>query len=232
MRKRFGRGYGVLDNAFMPRRKNWIGAAISGALSLGSAIFGGAQSAAANEAARREREASYNRQRASLMADEVPYAQTAQGMSLLEQARSYGDAQWKKAQGAAAVGGGTDASVALAKEGANNVMSSTLNNMATQDGLRQERIHAQQRQLDNQQSAEMAELERQRGNNLAQVASAAGNAIGGMVGAIPDSQSPSLNSNIDTQSTQRKVQEALINRQAGDAIDKMNKKINMPNPYA
>ena len=58
----------------------------------------------------------------------------------MRRAQEVQDKYVKRAEGAAAVGGGTDASVALAKENANKAVSDTIANVAAQDTVRKQRV--------------------------------------------------------------------------------------------
>lgn len=168
----------TFDGVWGVRKKNWVGTAIGAGLSVASSIIGGIQSANANAKAEAEmkaqnarNEAWYNRRY------NEDYADTAAGQNLMRQAKDYANENWKKAHGAAAVGGGTDAAVAMAKEAGNRMVGNTLGNMAAADTQRKMNVdnihHQQQNTYSNQQVA----LAQNRANNISQVASGASNAL-------------------------------------------------------
>lgn len=105
------------------------------------------------------------------------YADTAAGQRLLTQAKEFNKENWKKAQGAAKVGGASDASVAMAKEQGNKMMANTLANMAASDTARQDKADYAQIESDRQYARTMANLEAQRAANTAAAASQASNAM-------------------------------------------------------
>lgn len=172
------RDQGVWNESFGVREKNLIGTAIGTGLGVASSIIGGVMSKRKNDAAEAridaqnaKNEAWYNRRY------NENYADTAAGQALISQAKEYARDNWKKAQGASAVGGGTDAATALAKEGGNKVMTNTLRNLASADTQRKDnidRIHLNQEQNYTNQKVALAQ---QNANNIAQVASAASDAM-------------------------------------------------------
>ena len=167
-----------LGSAYVPMKKEFIATALSVVGSLAGSLIGGAASAAAErraEARQRAEEAKeqayYNRRY------NESYVDTAAGQRLITRAKSIYDSQIKKAQGAAAVGGGTDASVQMAKDSANKAVGDTIADMAAQDTARQERADEHHRAAESRFAAMDMQREMQRGQNIANVASAASNAI-------------------------------------------------------
>ena len=167
-----------LGSAYVPVRKEFIATALSVVGSLAGSLIGGAASAAAErraEARQRAEEAKeqayYNRRY------NESYVDTAAGQRLITRAKGIYDSQIKKAQGAAAVGGGTDASVQMAKDSANKAVGDTIADMAAQDTARQERADEHHRAAESRFAAMDMQREMQRGQNIANVASAASNAM-------------------------------------------------------
>lgn len=180
-----------LGSAYVPKKKEFIGAIIGAVGGIASALIGGAASArAAKRAEDKQRadeakeQAYYNRRY------NESYVDTAAGQRLITRAKSIYDSQIKKAQGAAAVGGGTDASVQMAKDSANKAVGDTIADMSAQDTARQERADEQHRAEQRRFSQMDMQRELQRGENIAQVASAASNAL--MQGASLAAGSTSL----------------------------------------
>lgn len=188
-----------LGSAYVPMKKEFISAIIGAVGGIASGLIGGAASAAAArraEAKQRADEAKeqayYNRRY------NESYVDTAAGQRLITRAKSIYDSQIKKAQGAAAVGGGTDASVQMAKDSANKAVGDTIADMAAQDAARQERADEHHRSAESRFAAMDMQREMQRGQNIANVASAASNAIFQAGSALAGSTSLKGSSNQST----------------------------------
>ena len=130
-----------LEDAYNPQRKMWIATAISAGVGLASSLIGGAQARRARkraEARQREREAEENawyRRRYN-----EDYLDTAAGQNLLRRANDYARENWRKASGAKAVAGGTDAATAMAKEAGNKMVGDTIANISAGDQQRKAQI--------------------------------------------------------------------------------------------
>ena len=134
-------GQGV---SFAPAKKEWIPTAISAGVGLASSLIGGAAaSRAAKEAERRQRAreaaemASYTRRYNQDVTD------TASGQNLIRIAKDHAKENWRKAAGAQAVAGGTDAAAQMAKDAGNKMVGDTIANMKAMDDARKDRIDAQ-----------------------------------------------------------------------------------------
>ncbi len=167
-----------MGETFAPSRKEWIATAIGVVGGLASSLIGGAQaSKAADEAEARQRrqeaaEEAWYRRRYN-----ESYLDTAAGQNLVRRAKDYAREQWKKAQGAQAVAGGTDASVAMAKEAGNKMVGDTIANIAAADTQRKDNIDMMHHQ--SQQKFAQMDMARanQRAQNIANAASAASSAM-------------------------------------------------------
>lgn len=133
-------------NMYQPREKRWIQLALAGA-SLASSLFGGAKAAKERrEAERRQRareaeeNADYTRRRYE------GYIDTAAGQNLIRRAKELYKSGWKKAKGAQAVGGGTEAATAMAQEAGNKMLGDTIANIAANDTARQDRLDERHQQ--------------------------------------------------------------------------------------
>jgi len=137
---------GISGSIGVPAKKMAIPLAIPLVMaggSLLSSIFGGSASRRAAEEARRQQLAEKNRLEAErLRKVNEDYVDTSAGQNLLRIARSEADKIWKRESGAAKVAGGTDASVALAKEQGNKMIGDTIASMAAQDTARKDNIDA------------------------------------------------------------------------------------------
>ena len=148
------------------------GAIAGAALSLGSSIFGGMKAAKAERRARRERQQREREEQAWYdRRYNEDYLDTAAGQNLIRQANDYADKQWRKAEGAKAVGGGTDAATAMAKESANKMVGNAVANIAASDTARKDSVDSQhQRNLDNFSEQRQAEYQN-KANNITAAAS-------------------------------------------------------------
>lgn len=166
-----------LEQPFKPQHAEWLEFA-GLALGIGSSIFGGLSSAAAARRAeqlRREQDARnnawFNRKY------NESYIDTAAGRNAIRQAQDYAKTMTKRAEGAAAVTGGTDAAVAQAKESANKMIGDTIGNLAAQDTARKEGAEATHLQQQAQSTAQQMQIQQTRANAIAQAASGASNAL-------------------------------------------------------
>lgn len=155
-----------------------IATLIGTGLAVGSSLWGGAKAASAARKANRqianqrlENQAWYNRRY------NEDYADTAAGQRLITQAKDYAKEHWKKAQGAAKVGGATDESAAQAKESANKMVGNTISGIAAQDTARKDRVDAQYRATDANLQAHQVAIEQNRANQITNAASQASNAM-------------------------------------------------------
>ena len=165
-------------NSFAPVRKEWIATAIGAAASLASSLIGGHKAAqAAREAERKQkaREASENAW--YLRRYNEDYADTAAGQNLMRKAKDFANSQWKKAEGAKAVAGGTDASAAMAKEAGNKMVGDTLANISAQDQSKKAQVDAMHRNAQDRFMQMDVNRELQRSQNITNAAQNASNAM-------------------------------------------------------
>jgi hypothetical protein len=165
----------------------WIGAALGVAGGLASSLIGGnAAEQAAREAERRQRALENKENAWYTRRYNEDYLDTAAGQNLVRRAKDYARENWKKAAGAQAVAGGTDAATAQAKEAGNRMVGDTIANIAAADSQRKANVDAQHRAAEQS----FAQMDMQRANQRAQnITNAAQNASNAMmnVGAAIDS---------------------------------------------
>lgn len=186
----------LLDGAFFPCQKRWIGAALGVAGGIASSLLGGsAASSAARAAERRQREqearenAWYNRRYYE------DYLDTAAGQNLVRRAKDFAKENWKKAAGAAAVAGGTDAATAMAKEAGNKMVGDTISSIAAADTQRKAQVDNMHRQAESQFAQIDMNRELQRAQNISSASAAASNAMMSIGSAVDQAstQAPRLN---------------------------------------
>lgn len=170
-----------LERQFRPQVAELLGFAL-GAIGAGMSILGGVSSANAAKRAeklRQEQDAKnaawFNRKY------NESYIDTAAGRNAIRQAIDYGKRQTQRAEGAAAVTGGTDAAVAQAKEGANRMVGDTIGNLAAQDTARKEQAEATYLRQQEQSTAQQMANQQAKAAGIAQAAQGASNAM--MAGA-------------------------------------------------
>lgn len=173
---------GDLSGGYAPRRKEWLGFALAGA-SLASSLFGGAKAAdQQREAERRlaqekaKNDAWYNRKYNEHTID------TAAGQNMIRMAKDYARENWRKAAGAAAVGGGTDAAAQMAKDSGNKMVADAVANIEAQDTARKDNIDATYRARSAELSQQQMALDQQKAQNTAAVAGGVSDAL--MTGAM------------------------------------------------
>lgn len=216
-----------LEQPFKPQHAEWLEFA-GLALGIGSSIFGGLSSAAAARRAeqlRREQDARnnawFNRKY------NESYIDTAAGRNAIRQAQDYARTMTKRAEGAAAVTGGTDAAVAQAKESANKMIGDTIGNLAAQDTARKENAEATHLQQQAQSTAQQMQNQQMKANAIAQAASGASNALiqgaamlgqsaGGTKAATPSSSSIPESAIAPTQEQQANITQAFNNKVEGN----------------
>ena len=159
------------------------------AAGVASSILGGVSSANAAKKAEQMRiaqdarnEALFNRRY------NQSYLDSAAGRNAIRQATDYAKTITKRAEGAAAVTGGTDAAVAQAKESANKMIGDTMGNLAAQDTARQAQAEETFARQQEQSTAQQMATQQQRANAIAQASAGASNALiqgATMLGNVP-----------------------------------------------
>lgn len=158
--------------------KMWIGAAIGAVGGIASSLFGGAAASKAAKEAQRKQEQQENREAAWYARRyNEDYLDSAAGQNLVRRAKDYANETWKKAAGAQAVAGGTDAATAQAKEAGNRMMGDTIANIAASDQERKAQVDNMHRQAQAQFAQQDMQREMQRAQNITNAASAASNAL-------------------------------------------------------
>lgn len=168
-------GLSSIAEAYGGRRiKPWLLTAAGIAGSLVSSLIGGKRSSnAVNEAKAEEA-----RRHAGAMAnwyrkENESILDTSTGQNAVRLANEFNDRNWKRAQGSAAVGGGTDASVAMQKESGNKMMSDTMANLAVQDTNRKDNANRARMQEEQNHSNAVQNMAMQKAQGVSQAASGA-----------------------------------------------------------
>lgn len=159
-------------------KKEWVLGAASLALGIGSSLFGANKAKKAARRAQAENQYRTNAEKAWYDKNyNTDYLDTKAGQNLMRRAQEVQDEYIRKADGAAAVGGGTAASVAQAKESANKAMGDTIANIAAQDTSRKQHVEDAHLQNTQQLSRERQQIEQQKAQATSDAAQNASNAL-------------------------------------------------------
>lgn len=168
----------LTSSPVLGEKKEWILAAASLALGVGSSLFGANKAKKAARRAQAENQYRTNAEKAWYDKNyNTDYLDTKAGSNLLRRAQEVQDEYIRKADGAAAVGGGTAASVAQAKESANKAMGDTIANVAAQDTARKQHVEDAHLANTQQLSRERQQIEQQKAQATSDAAQNASNAM-------------------------------------------------------
>ena len=168
----------LTSSPVLGEKKEWVLGAASLALGIGSSLFGANKAKKAARRAQAENQYRTNAEKAWYDKNyNTDYLDTKAGSNLLRRAQEVQDEYIRKADGAAAVGGGTAASVAQAKESANKAMGDTIANIAAQDTSRKQYVEDAHLANTQQLSRERQQIEQQKAQNTSDAAQNASNAL-------------------------------------------------------
>lgn len=163
---------------FMPQRKEWIMTAASTVLGTLGSLFGGGAAARAQQESIAHQKELYKQNYAQALRDYNQSAlDRADNQALLSRAEKFNMKNWRRAQGAKAVGGGTDAAVQMQKDVGNEMMASTIGNIAASNAARKDAASARMQQANAQHANIMSQEAQNRAQQITNAASAASNAI-------------------------------------------------------
>ena len=162
----------------MADKKEWIATAAMLAGSVASSLFGANKAKKAARKAQAENTYRTNAEKAWYDKEyNTDYLDTKAGQNLMRRAQEVQDNYVRKADGAAAVGGGTAASVAMAKESANKAMGDTIANVAAQDTARKQQVSDAHQQNQMQLSRERQQIEQGKAQATSDAAQNMSNAL-------------------------------------------------------
>lgn len=206
---------------------HWIMAAAGLAASIGSSLIGGAKSSAAARKAKREQAYRSNAEKAWYeKAYNTDYMDTKAGQNLLRKAQEVSDGYIRRADGAAAVGGGTAASVAMTKESANKSIGDAVATIGARDTSRKQDVEDTHMQNVQNQSREREATENDRSAQItnaaqnmsnAMMSAAASDVPGGSKGATPASTTTPSSAPVGASSTDLSS-EIWANKVVGDRL--------------
>lgn len=159
-------------------KKEWIATAAMLAGSVASSLFGANKAKKAARQAQKENTYRSNAEKAWYDKEyNTDYLDTKAGQNLMRRAQEVQNEYIRKADGAAAVGGGTAASVAMAKEAANKTIGDTVANIAAQDTSRKQHVADTHLQNTQQLSRERQQIEQQKAQATSDAAQNMSNAL-------------------------------------------------------
>lgn len=168
----------LTSSPVLGEKKEWILGAASLALGVGSSLFGANKAKKAARRAQAENQYRTNAEKAWYDKNyNTDYIDTKAGQNLMKRAQEVQDEYIRKADGAAAVGGGTAASVAQAKESANKAMGDTIANIAAQDTSRKQKVEDAHLANTQQLSRERQQIEQQKAQATSDAAQNASNSL-------------------------------------------------------
>ena len=168
----------LTSSPVLGEKKEWIATAAMLAGSVASSLFGANKAKKAARKAQKENTYRSNAEKAWYDKEyNTDYLDTKAGQNLMRRAQEVQNEYIRKADGAAAVGGGTAASVAQAKESANKVIGDTVANIAAQDTSRKQHVADTHLQNTQQLSRERQQIEKQKAQATSDAAQNMSNAL-------------------------------------------------------
>ena len=179
----------------VPSRKEWIASAIGAGVSVASSLFGGLfASSAAKEAEKKQRAMEAREQNWYNRRYNEDYTDTAAGQNLVRRAEDIFRKGVKQTAGAAKVAGGTDASVAMAKEALNKGVGDTIANVAANDTARKAQVDNIHMQNEQKFAQQRQQEQLTKANEITKAAQGASNAMMSIGSAVDQAsaKAPSL----------------------------------------
>ena len=176
-----------------------VGQIIGAAAQIGSSIYGAIKSSQANKRAqqmiqnqRDENKKWYDQK----MAED--YMQRSDVQNVLRKQRELLNEQYQRARATNIVAGGTDESLALQQQAANQAMGDTMANIAANAATYREGIENQNRAQDAALNQQQIGVEQAKAQAIAQAAGQMGSAVSGLVSGLDKSSSSAASDIADT----------------------------------
>lgn len=176
-----------------------IGAIIGAAAQVGSSIYGAVKSSQANKRAqqmiqnqRDENKKWYDQK----MAED--YMQRSDVQNVLRKQRELLSEQYQRARATNIVAGGTDESLALQQQAANEAMGNTMADIAANAANYKDSVENQYRAQDAALNQQQIGVEQAKAQSIAQAASQMGSAVSGLMSGLGKSSSSEASDIADT----------------------------------
>lgn len=180
----------------------WIVTAAAAGLGAIGSLFGGNKAKKLAKKALKENQYRTNAEKAWYDKEyNTDYMDTKAGQNMLRRAQEIQDSYIRKADGAAAVGGGTAASTAMAKEAANRTMGNTIANIGAQDTARKQSVSDQHMKNEQALSQERSNIYNQQAANTAEAAQNFSNSMMSLGSALEGIPKKAATPKIDVTST-------------------------------
>lgn len=173
-----------------------IGTIIGAAAQLGSSIYGAVKSSQANKKAqqmiqnqRDENKRWYDQK----MAED--YMQRSDVQNVLRKQRELLSEQYQRARATNIVAGGTDESLALQQQAANEAMGNTMADIAANASDYKDSVEQQYRAQDAALNQQQIGVQQAKAQSIAQAAGQMGSAVGGLMNGLDKASSKSLTPN-------------------------------------
>lgn len=165
-----------------------VGQILGAAVQVGSSIYGAVKSSQANQRAqqmiqnqRNENQKWYDQK----MAED--YMQRSDVQNVLRKQRELLNEQYQRARATNIVAGGTDESLALQQQAANDAMGNTMADIAANASSYKDSVENQYRAQDAALNQQQISMEQATAQSIAQAAGQVGSAVGGlMTGGVED----------------------------------------------
>ena len=204
-----------------------VGAIIGAAAQIGSSIYGAIKSSQANKRAqqliqnqRDENQKWYNQK----MAED--YTKRTDVQNVLRKQRELLQEQYQRARATNVVAGGTDESLALQQQAANDAMGDTMANIAANASSYKEGIEQQYRAQDAALNQQQAGIEQAKAQSIANAAGQVGSAVSGLVsGGMNTARAKAGSVPMSVTQAYADAQQ-MINQQFEEDMRKMDDEIN------
>lgn len=194
-----------------------VGAIVGAAAQVGSSIYGAIKSSQANQRAmdllkaRKEENKKWYEEK---MAED--YTQRADVQNVLRKQRELLGEQYKRARATNVVAGGTDESLAMQQQAANEIMGDTMGNIAAQAESYKEGVENQYRTTDAALAQQEMDIHQTQAQAIANAAGQVGKAVSGLTAGLdnvkaPKASTPTVSAILDTDAI---ADEALAGAQA------------------
>lgn len=162
-----------------------VGQIIGAATQIGASVYGAIKSSEANKRAQQmlQNQKDENQKWYDQKMDE-DYMQRSDVQNVLRKQRELLEEQYKRARATNIVAGGTDESLALQQQAANDVMGDTMANIAAQASSYKEGVENQYRAQDAALAGQQIANEQAKAQSIAAAAGQVGSAVSGLVTGI------------------------------------------------
>lgn len=176
-----------------------VGQILGAVAQIGSSIYGAVKSSQANKRAQQmiQNQRDENRRWYDQKMSE-DYLQRSEVQNVLRKQRELLDEQYKRARATNLVAGGTDESLALQQQAANQTMADTTANIAANASAYKDSIESQFRAQDAALNQQQVGVEQANAQSIAQAAGQMGSAVGGLMnGAVGEKMDAAVKKNKD-----------------------------------